>query len=154
MPGLTCLLLLWPGVPAGAADETDEEQPAPEAAAPVPDRRASGETMEGAELTGWILLGSGLAAAAVGAVLGGTALAEKDFAGRAFDSQAQYDDAVESVERKALAADVLFGVAGAAIISAILCFVVFDDDPEREPVTVAPAMRSPAGGLLVVRGSF
>lgn len=154
LPCALCLLVLgFPGASRAAEKRPPQEAP-PDQQTPAAGLPAAGETMTRADLAGWILLGTGLAAAAAGAVLGGTALAEKDFAGRGFDSQSAYDDSIRSVENKALAADVLFGVAGAAILGSILAFVVFDAEPAAAPVSLAPPPGASAGGLLVIGGSF
>ena len=140
-----------------SAKEAEKEKPVARTAAvkipaPVTTKKAKQES-GGVNLPAWISLGVGLAAAATGGVLGGLALSDKDLAGRSFDSQSEYDDTVDGIENKALAADVMFGVAGAALVGSALFFLFWDDDEAKPAASLAP-LGLPFGGGLAATGIF
>ncbi|NOZ87187.1 MAG: hypothetical protein GXP49_13140 [Deltaproteobacteria bacterium] len=107
----------------------------------------------GINLPAWILLGVGLAAGATGGVLGGLAFADKDLSGRSFDSQSAYNDAVDSVNHKALAADVMFGIGGAALAGSAVFFLFLngnDGDNAKKSTSVSAAVAPLEGGCVVM----
>jgi len=113
----------------------------------------NGDAPPGAlDCAAWISLGLTAAAGATAGVLGGLALADKralEDRTRGNDDWAELQDARES---KALAADVLFGVAGAAAVATVVLFVVGALD-EGEPAAAAAVTPVPGGAAasLVLR---
>jgi hypothetical protein len=106
----------------------------------------------------WTLLGVGVAVGAVGIGLGVASKNAEDAYGKgAVETQAQINRTVakrEDAENKALAANICFGIAGAAAIAGFATWLLWRDTPqESSKVTVVPQFtRSQAG--LSLQGLF
>jgi len=88
----------------------------------------------------WVTLGLTAAAAATGGALAGLALADQDAMDGEVQGTPDWSDLRDDTETKAMAADVMFGVAGAAAVATVVLFVL--------GAAEAPA----AAGLAPVRG--
>lgn len=152
----TTNVTLPPGGRAEASAELVVVEPEPEpvvAATPPPTEPIVEDTTEADALEDdgpgaavWVTSGVAAAALVGGTVLGFMALSR----------EAEFDDEptvgrADDGERFALFADVLFGVAGAAAITAIVLFLTSGDDADDEPsdtaLTVSPTLGRRAGGL-------
>ncbi|NOZ86191.1 MAG: hypothetical protein GXP49_07980 [Deltaproteobacteria bacterium] len=72
----------------------------------------------------WAVLGVSVVAGATGGVLGGLAYSDASDASSRYAGDPAVKDLQDSSESKALAADVLFGLAGGAAVAAVLMFVL------------------------------
>ncbi len=104
-----------------------------------------------------VVAGVGVAALAVGGVFGGLSMgsqSEFEAASPTLTTDAEADaliDIHDRAARQAIIADVLFGVGGAALITAaVLWLVLGGDDGEAEPaVAVAPVLGSSYAGIAL-----
>ncbi len=115
---------------------TEPIEQAPVEAAPPAD--------DGPGVAVWVTSGVAAAALVGGTVLGFMALSR----------EAEFDDlpadgTADDGERFALFADVLFGVAGAAAITAIVLFLTSDeeDEPSQTALTITPSVGRSGGGV-------
>ncbi|MCK9458897.1 MAG: PEGA domain-containing protein [Proteobacteria bacterium] len=114
-----------------------------------PDRAAE----NGRRVWTWVALGVGAAAGIAGGVLGGVALSKKnEIDGSCVAGQCppRYEDDADRVERLALGADILFGVAAAGVITGVVLFFVEPKMGSEERTVVAPVVSNDAAGLAVV----
>lgn len=101
----------------------------------------------------WVGLGLAVAAAGTGGAFAGLAYEDDQSAQDAVHGSPDWRDHHAAAQDKALIADVMFGVAGAAAIATLVLFLVDGDESETEAVgaAVAPA---PGGGAAALRLRF
>ena len=95
----------------------------------------------------WVTAGTAVAAGAVGLGLGLWAKSgwdEYQTAART-GNRARYNELHDSVPKRAIAADVCFGVAGAALVTAAVLFF-FVETPEKQPPAAVRAVSGLLGG--------
>lgn len=102
----------------------------------------AGETT-GMQVAPWVTLGLGVAAAGAGGVLGGLALQDDKAAADAVQGSADWNDHHDAAGQKALIADVMFGLAGAAALTTLILFLV-DGDAGSES---SASLSAPTGSL-------
>lgn len=131
-----------------------EDKPAPGvAAAPAdqPGLAAEPETSKG--VMGWLpwaTLGLTVAVGATGGVLGGLAWSDASDARDRMKGDPDAGDLKDGAETKALVADVMFGVAGAAAVATVLLFVLGrDNGAPAATATVIPLRDGAAAGLTL-----
>ena len=100
----------------------------------------------------WVGLGLTVALGGTAGVLAGLASQEASEAQDAIDGTAAWRDHKDTAESRALGADVLFGVAGAAAVGTIVLFVLSrsSDDAPAASAAIAPA-RGGATAAVEVR---
>jgi hypothetical protein len=104
----------------------------------VLDEEQGGAPMRRTTLAAWVLAAAGAAALVGGGVSGGLALsAEKDLEDVPQVDVGQRDDLTARADNGALAADVLFAVGGAAVVTALILFLLPDGD-EAPAATLMP----------------
>jgi hypothetical protein len=96
----------------------------------------------------WITLGLATFAAGAGCTMAVLAWKDQGDMGDLLQGTDRWNDLKDSTEKKALAADVLFGVAGAAAITTLVLFLIDGDDEEAVSAGIAPT----AGGATVTFG--
>jgi len=100
----------------------------------------------------WVALGAGAAAGIAGGVIGGISMKDKsDFLDRCGDDSCGpvAADERDRIKRLSLTADILYGVAGALAITAVILFFVEPDDEDEETVAVLPSAGRGSAGLSV-----
>ncbi|MCC6749509.1 MAG: hypothetical protein IT371_17725 [Deltaproteobacteria bacterium] len=124
----------------GGGDEQSRPDPDPDRPpARTPDSRP------GANWAAWTSLGLGGLALAIGIGLG---VASRKDQAQADDPTLPYDDAfayANAASKKALGANILFGVAGAGAVAAVVLFIVRRGRPRSRSVSIAPLR----GGAMV-----
>jgi len=136
----------------------------------LPDRTTTGDTSAGVaaapagqpgvpaeqdELTvmdwvPWLTLGLTVAVGAVGGVMGGLAWSDAGDARDRMKGDPEAADLEDGAETKALVADVMFGVAGAAAVATVLLFVLGrDKDQPAATATVMPLRDGAAAGVTL-----
>jgi hypothetical protein len=93
----------------------------------------------------WVTLGLGVVAAGAGGVLGGLAMQDDKAAADAVQGSAEWNDHHDAAGQKALIADVMFGVAGAAALTTLILFLIDGDAGPEATVTVGVPPGSLAG---------
>jgi hypothetical protein len=116
------------------------------------DAPAEPEDEGGGRVWTWVALGVGGAAGIAGGAIGGAAMSKKSqlddkCEGNHCPSSTEGD--ADTVKTMSLTADVLFGVAGAAIITGVILFFVEPDDESEVEVAVTPAVTASGAGLAV-----
>ena len=96
----------------------------------------------------WITLGLTVAAAGTAGALAGLAVADRDAMDQRYQGNDDWAARKSAAETKALAADVLFGVAGAAAVTTLVLFLLELTGDEPAPASVG--VRPTAGGGLVI----
>jgi tetratricopeptide (TPR) repeat protein len=100
----------------------------------------------------WVALGVGAAAGITGGVLGGVALSTKNEVDAECVDQhcpPTRESDGDKVRTLALTADVLYGVAGAAVITGIVLFFVEPGLGQEDTVAVAPLVNGDVAGVAV-----
>ncbi len=104
----------------------------------------------------WACLGAGAVAGGVGVVLGLSARRTEEGLKEGYDTAREVYAGTRrsalSGQQSALVANILYGVAGAAGVTAVVLTIVASQ--EDEPTVKAAALVTPSGGGLVVRGGF
>lgn len=100
----------------------------------------------------WVALGVGAAAGITGGAIGGAAMSRKsalegDCVGSHCPPSAKSE--ADTISTMNLTADVLYGVAGAAIITGVILFFVEPDDDAEPTVAIAPAFAGDGAGLTI-----
>lgn len=141
---------------AKALPETPRDEP-PAAEPRTEGAGAAGGVVQPAERSSgleraapWVTLGLSAAAGATAGVLCGLAVRDEQTANEKITGTAAWRDAKTSAEDKALAADILFGAAGAAAVATLVLFLVADEAPAAT-VSYAPA---PGGGVAACSWRF
>jgi len=113
----------------------------------------------------WVTLGAGAGALAIGAALGGVALSlERDVNGRIITPSENLDDYARNLasdgkraDSLALTSDILMGIGGAAMLSALLMYVLrvrtYERDATEEELSVTLGIEGRQASLRL-RGSF
>jgi hypothetical protein len=104
----------------------------------------------------WVALGVAGAAGIAGGVIGGVSIAKrKEFIDECGNHTCDdsYEDDRDQVKTLSLTADILYGVAGAAAVTAVILFFAEPDAGVEDQVAVAPAA-VPGGAGLNVSGRF
>ena len=101
------------------------------------------------DVSPWVGLGLTVALGGTAAALAGVAYKDSKDAQDAFVGSPAWRDAKDAMESKALAADVLFGVAGAAAVATVLLFVLAPDDVPPASAGVIPVRGGGAATLTV-----
>jgi len=105
----------------------------------------------------WVLGGVALAAAGVGLGFGLVARKQEDGLRAGYDTATQTYSGTRKTaleqNRNAIVADVSFGIAGAAAISAVIVGIVSASSSSKPAVTIAPTA-GPSGAGLCVGGAF
>jgi len=100
----------------------------------------------------WVALGAGAAAGIAGGIVGITSLKKRDnFLDHCADgdcSPAAADER-DRIKRLSLTADILYGVAGAFAVAAVVLFFVEPDDEDGAEVALLPAAGDGAAGLAL-----
>lgn len=137
--------------PPPDVEEPEEPEPVePPPPEPVDDGSAKKrKTMRGA---GFGLLGVGAAAVIGGAVAGGLAQGDNNAAGEAA-TPAEGQDLLDSSRTKAVAADVLFGVGGALVLTGVILVAVGSKKSKSERVAFTPTF-GPRGAGANLRLRF
>jgi len=95
----------------------------------------------------WATLGVAVVAAGVGGAMGGLALGDAKDARAAAPDSDRWRSAKDSAEGKALGADLLFGLAGAAAVTTVVLFVLRPSRDEiRTEVEIEPSAALMPGG--------
>ncbi len=104
----------------------------------------------------WVSLGVAGAAGIAGGVIGGVALSGKNdiVDNHCFDDNhclASQADERDRVKNLSITADVLYGVAGAAFVAAVILFFVEPNmgDEEEEPIVAAPMITNDSAGIAI-----
>jgi len=106
------------------------------------------------KLAGRILLGVGAAAAGAGIALGFQASALAASAGEVpQDAPKDYARAVAQARATALGADILYGVAGAALVTGVVLMLVPEPPSQLQLITLSPVVL-PSGAGLALAGAF
>ena len=132
---------------AVAPADGGESEPAQEAAEPEPKDEGGKK-----RVWTWVALGVGAAVGIAGGAVGGAAMArknslEEECAGNhCLQSSKGEADAIRTMN---LTADILYGVAGAAAVTALILFFVEPDDEPQAAVAVTPAVTAAGAGLMV-----
>jgi hypothetical protein len=97
----------------------------------------------------WITLGSAVLVAGVGGAMGGLAQKDQGDMSDLVRGSTEWRDLKDSAETKALVADVMFGLAGAAAITSLILFLVIDDEEEAVSagVSVTPSGAAVSFGM-------
>jgi tetratricopeptide (TPR) repeat protein len=140
-----------PVEPTTSTEPTPETTPTPPVSTdPVPSDEHGG----GGRLFTWIALGAAVAAGTGGAIIGALASSDydtlvKDCAARGGCTPAEVSDA--TLDSRALLANILFAVGGAALVTGAVLFFVEGggDSPEDAQVAAGVSL-----GGVVVRGRF
>ena len=104
------------------------------------------------DIAPWLALGLTVAAGATGGALGGLAMQDKSTADGELKGSPDFEDAEDGAASKALIADVMFGVAGAAAVATVVLFLLGMDDDDS-PATGA-VMPTPGGATATVGWRF
>lgn len=127
-----------------------------EATEPIEDDVAPEEEGEekggGGRVWTWVALGVGAAAGIAGGSIGGAAMAKKssmedDCEGNHCPPSSKGE--ADTIKTMNLTADILYGVAGAAIVTGVILFFVEPDDEPEQTVAVTPAVTAGGAGLVV-----
>lgn len=115
-----------------------------------------------ADLPFWVTLGAGGALLVAGAILGGVTLSARggvnDFVLMFPDDQEVRQARIDRMDRLALATDLMLGIGGAAVVSALLLYVLRvrtyerDAEPEAEAALGLDVVPTRGGGAMVLRG--
>jgi len=97
----------------------------------------------------WVGLGLTVALAGAGGTMGGLALKDKNALGDEVIGTADWKDVKDAGEQKGLAADVLFGVAGAAAVGTLLLFLLGPDEEPAASATLVPLEHGAAAAVQV-----
>jgi len=136
-----------PAPPAGAGRRGPGDAPA--AGAPTTVREAARPAAgSGVGPWPWVTLGLTVAAAGTAGALAGLAVADRDAMDQRYQGNDDWAARKSAAETKALAADVLFGVAGAAAVTTLVLFLLELTGDEPAPASVG--VRPTAGGGLVI----
>lgn len=125
-------------------------EPEPE---PGPD---GGEQQGPKRVWTWVFLGVGAAAGITGGVIGGVSLKQTDdFIGECGDHSCDTSRESErdDIKRLSLSADILYGVAGAMVLTGVILFFVEPGDEGEEQVALTPAVQ-PGGAGVALTGRF
>jgi len=122
---------------------------APEPGEPEPETPAEPVTFW--DVAPWVGVGLTVALAGTGGALGGLALKDKNALGDEVVGTADWKDLKDAGEQKGLAADVLFGVAGAAAVGTLLLFLLASDDA---PEASGSLVSLPGGAAATVGFRF
>jgi len=113
----------------------------------------AGDGSRGAmEVLPWVGLGLTVAVGGVGGVLAGLASSDASSAQDEYQGSPDWRDLKDSAETKALTADVMFGVAGAAAVATVVLFVlgaVGDDEAPAASITAIPVRGGGVASLAV-----
>ena len=140
---------------AGGADVAVHWTPPPEVK-PASDPTMTSEEEENKRVWTWVSLGVAGAAGIAGGVIGGVALSGKNdiVDNHCFDDNhclASQADERDRVKNLSITADVLYGVAGAAFVAAVILFFVEPNmgDEEEEPIVAAPMITDDSAGIAI-----
>jgi tetratricopeptide (TPR) repeat protein len=100
----------------------------------------------------WVMLGVGGAAGIAGGVIGGVSMSREADLKSKCESQhcpASEKGEADTLERMNLTADILYGVAAAAVVTGIILFFVEPDDEGEAAVAVVPAATGDGAGVAV-----
>ena len=99
----------------------------------------------------WAALGLTAVAGGVGGAMGGLALKDSKSADDETRGSPDFDDAKDRAQTKALVADVMFGVAGAAAVGTVILFVLgaMDDDEPAAAAAIIPTRDGAAATVAV-----
>jgi hypothetical protein len=137
--------------------EEAEEEPIEEEPEPEPTEEEPGDRPD--RLWTWVALGVGGAAGIAGGVIGGMALSRKNRLmdecgdGTCPDSR---EDERDRIKTMALTADILYGVAGAAVVVGVVLFFVepkLGHESQETALRVAPTTMADGAGV-VLEGRF
>jgi len=128
-------------VAGGGEDPLEEPEPAPAGPDGGPDR-----------VWTWVFLGVGAAAGITGGVLGGVSMKKTDdFIGECGEPNGTCAESRESerdsIKNISLTADILYGVAGAAVLTGVILFFVEPDDEPEAQVAVLPTWTPDSAGI-------
>jgi len=134
------------------ADPTGEAPGDPVVETPGDAAGAAGPRSETA-VAPWVTLGLTLAAGVAGGAVAGLAYSDHAAMDEELRGTPAWSDLKTSTESKSLAADVLFGVAGAAAVATIVLFVVGsvanDEDPPPAEARLVPLRGGGAASLIL-----
>jgi tetratricopeptide (TPR) repeat protein len=138
-------------------DETEPEEKQPDETEPVPpppepvdqDAQRKRKALRGA---GFGVLGVGAAVLIGGAVAGGLAQGDSNKAEEAADPSAG-QDLLASSQTKALAADVMYGIGGALLLTGVILVAVGYSKPKTQRVALTPSF-GPRGAGVDLRLRF
>jgi hypothetical protein len=128
----------------------EDEQPAPGSVAEQP------EDQPPKRVWTWVVLGIGGAAGIAGGILGGVSMKQtEDFIDDCGEHNctAEREDERDDIKRVSLTADILYGVAAAAVVTGVILFFVEPPDEEGTAVAVTPALQ-PDGVGVSLTGRF
>ena len=132
-----------------APPKGDQEPPAEPVVAPGTD-----ESPE--RVWTWVFLGIGGAAGITGGILGGVSMKQtQDFIDDCGEHNCttEREDERDDIKRVSLTADILYGVAAAAVVTGVILFFVEAPDEEGTAVAVTPSLQ-PDGAGLGITGRF
>jgi len=136
-----------PAEGSGAAADADRVGPEGGLAATV----EPSESADFLDVAPWLALGLTVAAGGTAAALGGLALGDAREARDEFEGRPEWRDARDAADSKALAADVMIGVAAAAAVGTVVLFVLGSMDDESEAGASVVPVRGGAAGAVSVR---
>jgi hypothetical protein len=137
---------------AAEAPQTEAVATTAAKAPPPPVVEKASSPINAGRVAGFTLLGVGLAAGITGLTLG---LNVQNLASKARATpqvnQTAYNQLVSDGKTRALAADVMYGVCGATLITSIILLATQSGDPSAPTATLAPA---PGGAVFSLNGRF
>jgi hypothetical protein len=105
----------------------------------------------------WVFLGVGAAAGITGGILGGVSMKQtQDFIDDCgeHNCSAEREDERDDIKRVSLTADILYGVAGAAVVTGVILFFVEPPDEEDETAVAVTPTLQPDGAGIGISGRF
>jgi len=120
---------------------------------PSGEARALGEPSGFIEIAPWVGLGLTIALGGTGGILGGLAWSDAASAREEFEGTSDWQDLKDSTDSKAVAADVMFGIAGAAAVATIVLFIL-DASGDDEPAASTAVVPTRGGGVASVEVRF